>query len=65
MPDGSLGAASDVQKISGPLGPQPAVEPPGSFAIRVMMRRTFTRLQRILPAISSSLPTWDRSDLRL
>ena len=34
MPDGSLGAASDVQKISGPLGPQPAVEaPPGSFAI--------------------------------
>jgi 6-phosphogluconolactonase len=34
MPDGSVGAASDVQKISGPLGPQPAVEaPPGSFAI--------------------------------
>jgi 6-phosphogluconolactonase len=34
MPDGSLAAASDVQKISGPLGPQPAVEaPPGSFAI--------------------------------
>lgn len=34
MGDGSLGSAADVQKISGPLGPQPAVEaPPGSFAI--------------------------------
>lgn len=34
MPDGSLGAATDTQKLSGPLGPQPAVDaPPGSFAI--------------------------------
>ncbi|MBC8167273.1 MAG: lactonase family protein [Bryobacteraceae bacterium] len=33
LPDGSLGSASDVQKITGPLGPQPAVDaPPGSFA---------------------------------
>ncbi len=34
MANGSLGEATDVQTISGPLGPQPAVEaPPGSFAI--------------------------------
>jgi 6-phosphogluconolactonase len=34
MADGSVGAPSDVQKITGPLGVQPAVEaPPGSFAI--------------------------------
>lgn len=34
MPDGSLGAATEIQRITGPLGPQPAVEaPPGSFAI--------------------------------
>jgi len=34
MSDGSVGAPVDVQTISGPLGPQPAVEaPPGSFAI--------------------------------
>jgi 6-phosphogluconolactonase (cycloisomerase 2 family) len=34
LKDGSLGTATDVQKISGPLGPQPAVDaPPGSFAI--------------------------------
>lgn len=34
MSDGSLGPPSDVQTITGPLGPQPAVEaPPGSFAI--------------------------------
>ena len=34
MADGSVGAPSDVQTITGPLGPQPAVEaPPGSFAI--------------------------------
>jgi 6-phosphogluconolactonase (cycloisomerase 2 family) len=33
-PDGSLGDATDVQAISGPLGPQPARDaPPGSFAI--------------------------------
>ncbi|MDQ3701474.1 MAG: lactonase family protein [Chloroflexota bacterium] len=33
-PDGSLGDATDVQQISGPLGPQPAQDaPPGSFAI--------------------------------
>jgi 6-phosphogluconolactonase (cycloisomerase 2 family) len=33
-PDGSLGEATDVQAISGPLGPQPAQDaPPGSFAI--------------------------------
>ena len=33
-PDGSLGEATDVQAISGPLGPQPARDaPPGSFAI--------------------------------
>jgi 6-phosphogluconolactonase len=33
-PDGSLGDATDVQTISGPLGPQPARDaPPGSFAI--------------------------------
>jgi 6-phosphogluconolactonase (cycloisomerase 2 family) len=32
--DGSLGDATDVQAISGPLGPQPARDaPPGSFAI--------------------------------
>jgi 6-phosphogluconolactonase (cycloisomerase 2 family) len=32
--DGSLGDATDVQAISGPLGPQPAQDaPPGSFAI--------------------------------
>ena len=31
--DGSLGAATHVQKLSGPLGPQPAWDaPPGSFA---------------------------------
>jgi 6-phosphogluconolactonase (cycloisomerase 2 family) len=34
MADGSVGAPSDVKVITGPLGPQPAVEaPPGSFAI--------------------------------
>lgn len=34
MADGSVGAATDLRRISGPLGPQPAVEaPPGSFAI--------------------------------
>jgi 6-phosphogluconolactonase len=34
MPDGSLGAATDVKKISGPIGPKNAVDaPPGSFAI--------------------------------
>ncbi len=34
MPDGSVAAPSDVRVITGPLGPQPAVEaPPGSFAI--------------------------------
>jgi 6-phosphogluconolactonase (cycloisomerase 2 family) len=34
MADGSLGSPAHVQQISGPLGPQPAVEaPPGSFAI--------------------------------
>ena len=34
MSDGSLGAATDTVRITGPLGPQPAVEaPPGSFAI--------------------------------
>jgi 6-phosphogluconolactonase len=34
MPDGSVGAPAFVQKITGPLGVQPAVEaPPGSFAI--------------------------------
>ena len=34
LKDGSLGAAADVQKITGPLGLQPAVDaPPGSFAI--------------------------------
>jgi 6-phosphogluconolactonase (cycloisomerase 2 family) len=33
MPDGSLGAVTDVQKISGPLGVQPALDaPPGSYA---------------------------------
>jgi 6-phosphogluconolactonase (cycloisomerase 2 family) len=33
-PDGALGEATDVQTISGPLGPQPARDaPPGSFAI--------------------------------
>jgi 6-phosphogluconolactonase (cycloisomerase 2 family) len=33
-PDGSLGDATDVRTISGPLGPQPAQDaPPGSFAI--------------------------------
>jgi 6-phosphogluconolactonase len=32
--DGSLGEATDLQTISGPLGPQPAQDaPPGSFAI--------------------------------
>jgi 6-phosphogluconolactonase len=32
--DGSLGAATDTRRITGPLGPQPAVDaPPGSFAI--------------------------------
>ncbi|MFN0107118.1 MAG: lactonase family protein [Bryobacteraceae bacterium] len=34
LPDGSLGAAADVARISGPLGRQPADDaPPGSFAI--------------------------------
>lgn len=34
MGDGTVGSATTVQRISGPLGPQPAVEaPPGSFAI--------------------------------
>ena len=34
MLEGSLGAATDVKKISGPLGVQPAVDaPPGSYAI--------------------------------
>jgi 6-phosphogluconolactonase len=34
LADGSLGEASDVQKLTGPLGPQPAIDaPPGSFAI--------------------------------
>lgn len=33
MSDGSLGSPSDVQKLTGPLGPQPAYDaPPGSFA---------------------------------
>ena len=33
LADGSLGAAADVVKLTGPLGPQPAWEaPPGSFA---------------------------------
>lgn len=34
MSDGSLGSATDVQRITGPIGTQPAVDaPPGSFAI--------------------------------
>ena len=34
MPDGSLGAATDVKKITGTIGPKNAVDaPPGSFAI--------------------------------
>jgi 6-phosphogluconolactonase len=34
LANGSLGEAVDVQKLSGPLGPQPALDaPPGSFAI--------------------------------
>jgi 6-phosphogluconolactonase (cycloisomerase 2 family) len=33
-PDGSLGEATDVKKLEGPLGPQPAWDaPPGSFSI--------------------------------
>jgi 6-phosphogluconolactonase (cycloisomerase 2 family) len=34
LADGSLGAPTDVKRISGPLGPQPAWDaPPGSYAI--------------------------------
>jgi 6-phosphogluconolactonase (cycloisomerase 2 family) len=63
MPDGSLGAASDVQTISGPLGPQPAVEaPPGSFAISGHDAPHAHMAETDPGGIFCLSPTWEQTD---